>query len=83
MVEGERLPLKTADMDKSGQAGRNERKIIHYLKDDGPEKYIDMEDPDNANFCLVKGFLHRFNDHSVYYEYDANRALPEIENFFS
>ena len=83
MEEQPRLPLKTADEDTSGQAGRNERKIEHYLKNDGPEKYIDMDDPDNANFCLIKGFLHRFGDHSIYYEYDRSRALPEIENFFS
>ena len=82
-MEVESKPLKKAEEDKSGQAGRNERKIAHYLKDDGPEKYIDMDDPDNASFLLVKGFLHKFGDHSIYYEYDANRALPEIENFFT
>ena len=49
-----------AEDDTTGQAGRNERKAAAWLKNEGPEKYVDMEDPDNANFTLVKGYLHVF-----------------------
>ena len=43
-----------------------------------------MDDPDNANFTLVKGYLHVFKGQwiSIYYEYDASRASPQIEWFF-
>ena len=78
-------PLEGPEVSQS--AGKNERKIAHYLKDELEPywKYVDLEDPDNEDFFLIKGFLHsKHRNGSVYYEFDGRKHSENLaENILS
>ena len=83
-VEGSQFGVtKTAEEDETGLCEKNVRKIQFWLKDEDHTKYIDLEDPENANFCLVTGFLHDLGYRTLFFEYDASKVSKSAKYFLT